>query len=250
MIGQLDFGWLYYPLIVIGIVGFVNAVNITDGIDGLASSVTFVAAIGFMMISSVLDFGGICILSTALAGSCLGFLVWNFYPAKVFMGDVGSMFLGGMVVAPVSYTHLDLYKRQVWTVFISPADIEDDEERETICSGLSEILGVDRETIYQKSQKSNYYEVIARKIDKDKADEVRQFVTDTGVGAVHLIEDTKRSYPYGNFASTVIGFTGDDNQGLYGIEAEYDEELSGTPGRIVAAKNAKGTDMPLSLIHI
>lgn len=99
MIGQLDFGWLYYPLIVIGIVGFVNAVNITDGIDGLASSVTFVAAIGFMMISSVLDFGGICILSTALAGSCLGFLVWNFYPAKVFMGDVGSMFLGGMVVA-------------------------------------------------------------------------------------------------------------------------------------------------------
>lgn len=132
----------------------------------------------------------------------------------------------------------------VWTVFISPADIEDDEERETICSGLSEILGVDRETIYQKSQKSNYYEVIARKIDKDKADEVRQFVTDTGVGAVHLIEDTKRSYPYGNFASTVIGFTGDDNQGLYGIEAEYDEELSGTPGRIVAAKNAKGTDMP------
>ena len=132
----------------------------------------------------------------------------------------------------------------VWTVFISPADIEDDEERETICSGLSEILGVDRDTIYQKSQKSNYYEVIARKIDKDKADKVRQFVTDTGVGAVHLIEDTKRSYPYGNFASTVIGFTGDDNQGLYGIEAEYDEELSGTPGRIVAAKNAKGTDMP------
>lgn len=132
----------------------------------------------------------------------------------------------------------------VWTVFISPADIEDDEERETICSGLSEILGVDRDTIYQKSKKTNYYEVIARKIDKEKADAVRQFVTDAEVGAVHLIEDTKRSYPYGNFASTVIGFTGDDNQGLYGIEAEYDEELSGTPGRIVAAKNAKGTDMP------
>lgn len=99
MIGQLDFGWLYYPLIVVGIVGFVNAVNLTDGIDGLAASVTFVAAIGFMVISSVLDFGGICIVSTALAGSCLGFLVWNFYPAKTFMGDVGSMFLGGMVVA-------------------------------------------------------------------------------------------------------------------------------------------------------
>lgn len=132
----------------------------------------------------------------------------------------------------------------VWTVFISPADIEDDEEREIICSGLSEILDVDRDTIYQKSQKDNYYEVIAKKIDKDKADEVRQFVADNEIGSVHLVEDTKRSYPYGNFASTVIGFTGDDNQGLYGIEAEYDEELSGTPGRIVAAKNAKGTDMP------
>lgn len=99
LLGQVDFGWFYYPVIVVGIVGFVNAVNLTDGIDGLAGSVTFVAAIVYMIIASVLRFDSIMVLSTALAGACLGFLVWNFYPAKVFMGDLGSMFLGGMVVA-------------------------------------------------------------------------------------------------------------------------------------------------------
>ena len=99
LLGQVDFGLFYYPLIVIGIVGFVNAVNLTDGIDGLAASVTFVAAIIYMIIASLLRFDSITVLSTALAGACLGFLTWNFYPAKVFMGDLGSMFLGGMVVA-------------------------------------------------------------------------------------------------------------------------------------------------------
>ena len=99
LLGQLDFGVFYYPLIVVGIVGFVNAVNLTDGIDGLAASVTFVGALSFMIVSALLRFDSINILSTALAGACLGFLVWNFYPAKVFMGDLGSMFLGGMIVA-------------------------------------------------------------------------------------------------------------------------------------------------------
>ena len=99
LLGQVDFGFFYYPLIVIGIVGFVNAVNLTDGIDGLASSVTFVVAIVYMVISSVYRFDNMSVLSTALAGACLGFLVWNFYPAKCFMGDLGSMFLGGMVIA-------------------------------------------------------------------------------------------------------------------------------------------------------
>ncbi len=99
LLGQFDFGLFYYPLIVVGIVGFVNAVNLTDGIDGLAASVTFVAAIVYMVLAAVLRFDTITVLSTALAGACLGFLTWNFYPAKVFMGDLGSMFLGGMVVA-------------------------------------------------------------------------------------------------------------------------------------------------------
>ena len=96
-LGQLDLGIIYFPLCVVGIVYITNSVNLTDGLDGLCGSVTCVSALGFMMVSAVMGFGGINLLSTALAAACLGFLVWNFYPAKVFMGDTGSMFLGGMV---------------------------------------------------------------------------------------------------------------------------------------------------------
>ena len=96
-LGQLDLGLVYFPLCVVGIVYITNSVNLTDGLDGLCGSVTCVSALGFMMVSATMGFGGINLLSTALAAACLGFLVWNFYPAKVFMGDTGSMFLGGMV---------------------------------------------------------------------------------------------------------------------------------------------------------
>lgn len=95
---DLDLGFVYYPFALFVIVGFVNAVNLTDGIDGLASSVTFVAAVGTMSIAGILSRPDASILSSALAGGTLGFLLWNFYPAKVFMGDTGSMFLGGMMV--------------------------------------------------------------------------------------------------------------------------------------------------------
>lgn len=97
--GQLDLGIVYFPLAAIGIVYIVNSVNLTDGLDGLSSSVTFVAALGFMMMTSILGASQMNILATALAGGVLGFLIWNFYPAKVFMGDTGSMFLGGIIVA-------------------------------------------------------------------------------------------------------------------------------------------------------
>ena len=98
-IGDLDIGIFYYPLMLFIIVGTVNAVNLTDGIDGLDASVTMVAALGFMVIASIAGFSQMDLLAAALAGGCLGFLVWNFHAAKVFMGDTGSLFLGGMVVA-------------------------------------------------------------------------------------------------------------------------------------------------------
>ena len=96
-------GLLFWPIALMFIYGFTNAVNLTDGLDGLASGVTLVAACAFMLASGRLGMGSANSLSAALAGACAGFIVWNAKPAKVFMGDTGSMFLGGMVVA-LSFT--------------------------------------------------------------------------------------------------------------------------------------------------
>ncbi len=90
-VGAVDFGWFYYPLAVLVMIFGVNAVNLTDGIDGLAGSVTFIVSVTFVV--------GMSIFAAALAGGLLGFLIYNFHPAKVFMGDTGSMFLGGAVIA-------------------------------------------------------------------------------------------------------------------------------------------------------
>ncbi len=92
-------GLLFWPIALMFIYGFTNAVNLTDGLDGLASSVTLVVACAFMLASGRMSIGSANSLSAALAGACAGFVVWNSKPAKVFMGDTGSMFLGGMVVA-------------------------------------------------------------------------------------------------------------------------------------------------------
>ena len=102
-IGEIDitkgFGLLFWPIALMFVYGFTNAVNLTDGLDGLASSVTLVVACAFMLASSRMGIGAVNALSAALAGACAGFIVWNNKPAKLFMGDTGSMFLGGMVVA-------------------------------------------------------------------------------------------------------------------------------------------------------
>ena len=93
------FGLLFWPIALMFIYGFTNAVNLTDGIDGLASSVTLVVSCGFMMAAGFLNITSINVLTAALAGALVGFICWNSHPAKVFMGDTGSMVLGGMVVA-------------------------------------------------------------------------------------------------------------------------------------------------------
>ncbi len=93
------FGLIFWPIALMFIYGFTNAVNLTDGIDGLASSVTLVVSCGFMMAAGFLQIATVNVLTAALAGALVGFICWNAHPAKVFMGDTGSMFLGGMVVA-------------------------------------------------------------------------------------------------------------------------------------------------------
>ena len=96
---SLDMGLLYYPVIGIVILYLVNAVNLTDGVDGLCSCVTVVYMAAFSVISGIVGMQGHTLLAMCVAGGCIGFLMWNFPPAKVFMGDTGSMFLGGAVCA-------------------------------------------------------------------------------------------------------------------------------------------------------
>lgn len=98
-VGSVDLKWFFWIFGLCVIYGAVNAVNFTDGIDGLCASVTSVTAIAFCIAALMVKFTGISVLAAALAGGCLGYLIWNYYPSKVMMGDTGSMFLGGMVVA-------------------------------------------------------------------------------------------------------------------------------------------------------
>ena len=134
-----------------------------------------------------------------------------------------------------------------WTIYISPNDIANDEERDLVVNGLSEILGIDAETIREKTLKNNQYEIIKRQVEKPQTDEVRAYISEHGLGStIGISETTKRYYPNDNLASAVLGFVGSENQGLYGLESQYDSVLQGVSGRIIASKNAKGEDMPFT----
>ena len=131
------------------------------------------------------------------------------------------------------------------TVYLSPAEIEQyGEDAEAIAAGLAEILGLDYETVYAKTQNTgSWYEVVARKVEEDVATQVREFKEDGGYNGVKIEADTKRYYPNGSLAAHVIGFVGNDNTGLGGIEAKYDKALSGTNGYVMRSTTAAGTDM-------
>lgn len=135
----------------------------------------------------------------------------------------------------------------VWTVVLEPAFIAKDEDtRRLISSGLAPILELDEEELYQKTGKQDsYYEVIKRKVETETRDAVNQFLVDNHIDSgIRLIDDYKRYYPYGRVASNILGFTGMDGNGLEGLELYYDDELSGTPGRMVSARNGWNLDMP------
>ena len=103
----------------------------------------------------------------------------------------------------------------------------------------------DKADLIERSKKRTYYDVVKNKVETDVKDQIVAFKEENEItNGIRLIPDYKRYYPYGKFASSVLGFTGSDNQGLAGIEAQYDSELTGVPGRLVTAKNAVGTDMP------
>lgn len=133
----------------------------------------------------------------------------------------------------------------VETIYLAPVYIKDDAEAQLIADGLSDILGLEYDDILKKTEnRKSYYQVVKRKIEKELSDKVRQFKQENGITAIQIEPDTKRYYTYSDFASQIIGFVGTDNNGLEGIEAYYDETLTGKAGKIVTVKNAKGTSMP------
>lgn len=128
----------------------------------------------------------------------------------------------------------------VQTVTASPAEVKKSKKADEIASTLSNILKIDEKKIKDKITANTSYEVVARKIDNSTAEKIRKADLD----GIYLIEDTKRTYPYGSLASHVIGFVGNDNQGLDGVEMVYDKYLKGMPGRMISSKSASGTEMP------
>lgn len=131
------------------------------------------------------------------------------------------------------------------TIYISPHEIElYGEDPVLIASGLSEILGVDYAKILDMTKDtSSWYKTVARKVEQDVADQVREFKQSNNLKGVKLETDSKRYYPYGSLAAHVIGFVGTDNYGLSGIESRYNTLLSGQAGRTVRSTTAAGTEM-------
>lgn len=114
----LDLGWLYLPFAVFMIVGFNNAVNLTDGLDGLAAGVTLFAALAYMLIGNAWGLRDLSIFAAAIVGTCLGFLFFNIHPARVFMGDTGSLALGGAVFSLSVLTKTELLFLIIGGVFV------------------------------------------------------------------------------------------------------------------------------------
>lgn len=111
---------------------------------------------------------------------------------------------------------------------------------EQVAKTLSDILEMEYDSVYEKITQNSAYVVIKSKIEKDVADKIRE----ANLPGIHLDEDSKRYYPFGSFAAQLIGACGQDNQGLFGIEAYYDKYLKGTPGRLVTATDVTGVELP------
>lgn len=130
-----------------------------------------------------------------------------------------------------------------YTVSVNPTNIPN-EKKELIAKKLAEIFDLDYETVLKKVSKRSSIETIVKKIEKNKADELRIWLLENNIDTgVNIDEDSKRYYPYSNLASQVIGFCGGDNQGLDGVEAKYDEVLSGIAGSISRVTDATGEEI-------
>ncbi len=135
-----------------------------------------------------------------------------------------------------------------WLIYINPSQIETEEQKELVVNGLSEILGVDAESVRTKAEKTETgYQKIAGEVETDVKEALEAYIDENSKAKLSAIigidPDTRRYYPYSSFASTIIGFTNSDDQGVGGIEMQYDDDLTGVSGRIITAKNAQQGSM-------
>lgn len=134
----------------------------------------------------------------------------------------------------------------VWNVFIDPLNIKD-KQRDLIVDEFANLFGYDadeKKEFYERTTHQNHYELVEKKVENNIKEKLSKFVSENKLGGcIGTEQTTKRYYPYGTLASSVIGFTGSDDQGLSGIESYYDEQLTGTNGRIITAKDAKSNNI-------
>ncbi|OUN16693.1 hypothetical protein B5G38_04105 [Gemmiger sp. An87] len=146
----------------------------------------------------------------------------------------------------------------VWTIAADPSQIsalkaEEGDERSaeerraervrTVSADVASMLGLDENEVYDKLIDSeSQYEVLAKQVDKPVADQIKEYASDNNL-PITVTQDTKREYPYGAFAASVLGFMHADGYGFYGLEAYYEETLAGTPGRLVSIKNGLGAEI-------
>ena len=140
---------------------------------------------------------------------------------------------------------------QVDTITINPTKIKGDSDeetktlKETVAKGLSDIFALDYNETLAKVNSESQVETIIKKVEQEKVDELKNWMDENDISVgINIDEDTKRYYPYGELASSVIGFCGSDNQGLSGIESKWDSVLTGTPGKIVSSQDSSQKEIP------
>lgn len=139
----------------------------------------------------------------------------------------------------------------VWRVVMAPANFKTDKQREYVAKNLSKILDLDYDEVLKETKENSYYVNVKRKIETKERNKILKLQDTLSEkyqlgNVIQLLDDYKRYYPYNELASSVIGFTGEDDQGLEGLEYQYNKYLSGTSGRLISAKNSQGVDMPFA----
>ena len=189
------------------------------------------------------------------------FLCFRLYQIQIINGDEyqKNALSSQMTSALISAERGNIYDRnmntlaqseQVYDVCISPMEVKDENVNE-LADIFSKMLEVEPERIKKacENKKSQYY-VVKSKVPKNAAEEIVSYARDKEIKGIFLQENTRRFYPYGTLASTVLGFTNNENEGAYGLEAYYNKSLSGKKGRIITATNAAGSYMPYNYKQI